>query len=272
MRRLRNLLLAFAAFAACTVCGAAELRVGATTTLEDSGVLAVLLPAFSAATGVKVRPIIAGTGQVLKYADNGDVDVVFTHSRVDEEKLVERGVGKARTDVMWNEFVIAGPAGDPARIRGEPNAAMAFRRIQATGARFASRGDDSGTHKCELVLWAAAGGLRPWPGYLSTGQGAGRTLMIAHELGAYDLVDRATLKQFAKRFPMQALVEGDPRLLNNYAVTTLRPAPGRPVSERDADAFAAWMVSEPARKLIASYRVEGERVFYLPGEPKSGNP
>lgn len=267
---MRRFLGALLALAACGAGLAADLRLGATHTLEDSGVLAVLLPAFSAATGIKVRPLLAGTGQVMKYAENGDVDVVFTHSRADEEKLVARGIGKVRADVMWNDFVIAGPIADPARIRGQQNAAAALKRIRDSGARFTSRGDDSGTHKKELELWAAAGGMAPWPGYLSVGQGAGRTLMMAHELGAYDLVDRATLKQLARRFPMQILVEGDPRLLNHYGVTTLRPAAGRPVSEGDADAFARWLTSDFARKVIAGYRIDGERAFYLPGEPRGG--
>jgi tungstate transport system substrate-binding protein len=249
---------------------AADLRLGATHTLEDSGVLAVLVPAFTAATGVKVRPLVAGTGQVMKYAENGDVDIVFTHSRPDEEKLITRGIGRARADVMWNDFVIAGPASDPARVRGLRDAPQALKRIREAGAKFISRGDDSGTHKKELQLWAAAGGLAPWPGYLSAGQGAGRTLMMASELGAYDLVDRATLKQLSRRFPMAILVEGDPRLLNEYGVTTLKPAAARPVNERESNAFAEWLISAEARKLIASYRIEGERAFYLPGESRPG--
>ncbi len=245
---------------------AADLRLGATYTLEDSGILEKLLGAFTAARGVRVRPVVAGTGQVIKYAENGDVDLVFTHSRADEEKLVARGIGKARADVMWNDFIIAGPASDPARVRGLRDAPEALKRIRASGARFVSRGDDSGTHKKELQLWALAGGLSPWPGYLSSGQGAGRALMMAHELDAYDLVDRATHRQLAKRYPLAILVEGDARMLNEYGVTTLKPAQGRPVNERDADAFAAWLVSDEARRIIAGYRIEGERVFHLPGE------
>jgi tungstate transport system substrate-binding protein len=248
---------------------AGELRLGATHTLEDSGILGVLVPAFAAATGVKVRPLIAGTGQVMKYAENGDVDVVFTHSRPDEERLIAKGIGKARADVMWNDFVIAGPSADPARVRGLRDAAAALQRIRGSGAKFTSRGDDSGTHKKELQLWADAGGFAPWAGYLAAGQGAGRTLMMAHELDAYDLVDRATLKQLARRYPLAILVEGDRRLLNEYAVTTLKPAAGRAVNERDAEAFAAWLVSAAARELISGYRIGGERAFRLPQEAKA---
>jgi tungstate transport system substrate-binding protein len=257
---------ALGALALCAASHAAELRLGATYTLEDSGVLAVLLPAFTAASGVKLRPLVAGTGQVMKYAENGDVDIIFTHSRPDEEKLVARGIGQSRADVMWNDFVIAGPASDPARVRGERDAALALKRIREAGAKFISRGDDSGTHKKELQLWDIAGGRKPWPGYLAAGQGAGKTLAMAHELDAYDLVDRATLRQLARRFPLAILVEGDPRLRNEYGVTRLRASAGRPVNERDADAFAAWLASEAARALIASYRIDGERAFYLPGE------
>jgi len=246
---------------------AQELRLGATHTLEDSGILPVLLAAFTKATGVAVKPVVAGTGQVMKYAENGDVDIVFTHSRKDEEKLVARGIGLARADVMWNDFVIAGPAADPARIRGERDAALALGRIRAANAKFVSRGDDSGTHKKELELWGDR--LAKWPGYVASGQGAGRTLMMASEMDAYDLVDRATLKQLSGRFPLAILVEGDPRLLNEYGVTTVKPAASRPVRTREADAFARWIVSDAARAIITAYRVAGERGFYLPGEKRA---
>lgn len=264
LRRFLAALLATLALPAAP----AQLRVGATHTLEDTGVLRALVAAFERASAVKVRTLVAGTGQVMKYAEAGDVDVVFTHSRPDEERLVQRGIGKSRADVMWNDFVIAGPPQDPARIRGMTNAAEALKRIRDTGARFASRGDDSGTHKKELQLWASVGGVPTWPGYLATGQGASRTLMIAFELQAHALIDRATLRQFARRYPLAILVEGDPRLLNEYGVTTLRPGGNRRPNERDAEAFAAWVVSPPARELIAGYRIEGERAFYLPGERK----
>jgi tungstate transport system substrate-binding protein len=271
LNRRRAALLACVALALpfARAAGASELRLGTTYTLQDSGILPLLVSAFEAAHGVKVRALVAGTGQVMKYAENGDVDIVFTHSRPDEEKLIARGLGKARVDVMWNDFVIAGPAADPARVRGLRDAPQALKRIAASGAKFVSRGDDSGTHKKELQLWAEAGGLVPWAAYLSSGQGAGRALMMAHELDAYDLVDRATLRQLAKRFPLAILVEGDPRLLNEYGVTTLVPGPGRPVNQRDADAFAAWIVSPAARAMISGYRVEGERAFHLPGEAKT---
>ena len=248
---------------------AAELRLGATHTLEDSGVLAVLVAAFTKATGIAVKPVVAVTGQVMKYAENGDVDVVFTHSRKDEEKLIARGIGLARADVMWNDFVIAGPGADPARVRGARDAAAALRRIREAHAKFVSRGDDSGTHKKELELWAAGGGLTAWAGYISSGQGAGRTLMMASEMDAYDLVDRATLKQMAKRFPLAILVEGDARLLNEYGVTTLKATPSRQVRAREGDAFARWLVSPPARAIISGYRIDGERAFYLPGEQRA---
>jgi len=263
-----RILFAIALGALCLAVRAAELRVGATHTLQDSGILGVLVPAFERASGVTVRALVAGTGQVMKYAQAGDVDVVFTHSRADEERLVRQGVGKARADVMWNDFVIAGPAADPARVRGMRDAAAALGRIGAARANFTSRGDDSGTHKKELELWQAAGGLARWPGYLSVGQGASATLGVAFEKDAYDLVDRATLKQFSKRFPLAILVEGDPRLLNEYGVTTLNGSAARPLNERDAEAFARWLVSEAARSLIRGYRVQGERAFYLPGEAK----
>lgn len=264
MRRAR---LVVAGLLLAGLAQAAELRIGATHTLEDSGVLAVLVRAFEAAAGVKVRTLVAGTGQVMKYAEAGDVDVVFTHSRADEERLVARGIGKSRLDVMYNDFIIAGPAGDPARVRGGMDAALALQAIRAAGAKFISRGDDSGTHKVELRLWAAGGGLKPWPGYLSAGQGAARALMMAHELDAYDLVDRATHRQLARRFPLAILLQGDARLLNEYGVTLLRSAAARPANERDAERFAAWLVSPPGRRAIEGFRIEGEQVFKV-GSPR----
>lgn len=261
-------LLALLAALAATAAAAAELRLGATHTLQDSGILAVLLPAFEATAGLKVKPLVAGTGQVIKYAENGDVDVVFTHSRTDEERLVARGIGKARADVMHNDFVIAGPPEDPARVRGMADAAAALRRIREAGAKFVSRGDDSGTHKRELQLWQAAGGHRPWAGYLSAGQGSARAVMMAYELDAYTLVDRASLRSLARRQPLAPLVQGDARLLNEYGVTTLRAAPQRAVNERDGERFAAWLVSDAARRIIAGYRIDGEPAFRLPPAPR----
>jgi tungstate transport system substrate-binding protein len=264
MRAARGLAAALAL--AGGLAHAAELRLGATHTLQDSGILAVLVAAFSSATGVKVRALVAGTGQAMRYAEKGDVDVVFTHSRADEERLVARGIGKARAGVMHNDFVLVGPTSDPARVRGTKDTAVALARIRQAGARFVSRGDDSGTHKKELQLWEAVGGLRAWPGYLAAGQGAGRMLMMAHELDAYGLVDRATHRHLARRFALPILVEGDARLLNEYGVTALRSTAALPRNERDADRFAAWLVSADALRLIEGYRIEGEQVF-RPGPP-----
>jgi tungstate transport system substrate-binding protein len=265
-RRARRALaaLALAAFAgAAGAAAAAELRLGATHTLEEAGALKLLLPTFEAASGVKVKTIVAGTGQVLKYAENGDVDVVFTHSRPDEERLVARGIGIARSDVMHNDFVIAGPGEDPARIRGMTDAAAALVRIREAGARFVSRGDESGTHRKEVQLWQAAGGLKSWRGYLSTGQGAARTTMVADEMGAYQLIDRATHRQLRRRHSLVVLLEGDARLLNEYAVIPVRSTPQRPVNERDAQRLVTWLTSDAARKLIAAYRIDGEPVYRL---------
>jgi tungstate transport system substrate-binding protein len=237
--------------------------VQSTTSTEASGLFDHILPKFQEQTGIEARVVAVGTGQALKNAQNCDGDVLFVHARPDEEKFVEAGYGVERFDVMYNDFVIVGPASDPAKVGGMSDASEALATIAAAKSPFASRGDDSGTHKKELQLWAAAGGFKPWPGYLSAGQGAGRALMMAHELDAYDLVDRATLRQLARKHPLAILVEGDPRLLNEYGVTTLKPAPGRAVNEQDAAKFAAWIVSEPARRLVAGYRVDGEAVFKL---------
>lgn len=241
----------------------ADLRLGATHTLEDSGILKVLVPAFEAAERMRVLTLVAGTGQVMKYAENGDVDVIFTHSRSDEEKLVANGIGIRRFDVMYNDFVLAGPPADPAAIRGMPDAAQAFKRIRGVGARFVSRGDDSGTHKKELALWGFSGGLAKWPGYVSAGQGAGKTVMMADELGAYLLIDRATLRALHHKHSLVALSQGDPRLLNEYGVTAISTKAHPAANSELAGRFVAWLTSDAARKLIAGYRIDGEQAFFV---------
>ena len=266
-RRVLVFLASFAATAALAT-DLGTLRLATTTSTDNSGLLRIILPKFEQASGLKVHVISVGTGKAMKLGENGDVDVVLVHSRPDEDKFVAAGYGVERRDVMYNDFIVVGPPADPAKMRGMRDVLAAFRRLLDSDATFVSRGDDSGTHKKELELWAAAGGLRAWPGYVSSGQGTSQALGMAYELDAYDLVDRATLRQLSARYPLPILVEGDPRLLNEYGVTTLKPAPGRAVRTREADAFARWIVSEAARKLIAGYRVRGERAFRLPGEPR----
>jgi tungstate transport system substrate-binding protein len=243
---------------------AAEFKLAATHTLEDSGLLKTLIPAFEASSGVKVRMAIGGTGQVIRLAANGDVDAVISHVKTLEEKLVSSGAGLKRYAVAYNDFFIAGPPQDPARIRGIQDAAEALRRIHDARARFVSRGDESGTHVKERELWRAAGLEPRWAGYVSAGTGMGSVLMMAGEMQAYTLCDRATFAAFRARTGLEILAAGDSRLYNEYGAVAMNPARFPGINADAAAKFVAWLSSAEAQRLIAGFRIGGQQVFFLP--------
>jgi tungstate transport system substrate-binding protein len=247
---------------------AADFKLAATHTLEDSGLLKTLIPAFEAASGVKVRLAIGGTGQVIRLAANGDVDAVMSHVKAQEEKLVSSGAGVKRYAVAFNDFFIVGPPQDPARIRGMPDAVEVMRRIHDAKARFVSRGDESGTHVKELELWRAAGLEPRWPGYRSAGTGMGSVLMMAGEMQAYTLCDRATFAAFRARTELEMLAAGDPRLYNEYGVVAVNPARFPGVNADAAAKFVSWLTSTHAQRLIAGFRIGGQQVFFLPAKAR----
>ena len=255
--------------AVVTVIGAApaaaepDVRLATTTSTDNSGLLRVLLPRFEARSGFKVRVIAVGTGKALKLGENGDVDVVLVHSRPDEDRFVAAGFGVNRRDVMYNDFVIVGPAADPAGLRGMKDALAAFRRIAQSAAVFVSRGDDSGTHKMELACWQALG-IRPEtnPGYRSAGRGMGEVLMMAAELGAYTLTDRATQRALAAKTGLAILVEGDPKLFNPYGIIAVNPQRHAGVNFRGAMALVDWITSPEGQRAIADFKVDGEQLFF----------
>lgn len=238
---------------------------GSTTTTENSGLLAHLIPLFEAETGIGVRVVVAGTGKVLKLAENGDIDAALVHDRVGEEAFVAAGRAAYRRDAMYNDFLIVGPAEDPAGVRGAPSAAAALRRIAAAGAPFISRADDSGTHRRERELWGDARPSGDW--YRETGSGMGATLNVAVGSGAYTLVDRGTWAAFGDVGDLVSLCEGDPALLNEYGV--LLPTPARHPHQKtaEAEAFIGWLISDKGRAAIASFRIDGEQVFFPPDRP-----
>jgi tungstate transport system substrate-binding protein len=243
-----------------------------TTSTRDSGLFDHLLPRFEARTGVAVRVVAVGTGQALELGRRGDADVLLVHDRASEDAFVAEGFGLARHDVMYNDFLLAGPAADPAAVRGAANAADALAKIAAARAPFASRGDDSGTHKAELRLWQAAGvDPRPASGawYRETGSGMGATLGVANELGAYVLTDRATWATYGARGRLEALVEGDARLRNPYGVIVVDPKRHPHVKAELAARFADWLRSPEGRGAIESFRVGGAQVFFVAGAPGS---
>jgi tungstate transport system substrate-binding protein len=233
-----------------------QLLLVSTTSTQDSGLLDVLLPAFTAKTGYTVQLVAVGSGQALKIGEQGNADVILLHSPAAEKEFVAKGFGIDRRLVMHNDFVIVGPASDPAAIRGA-TPAEAFKKIFTSGATFVSRGDDSGTHVKELALWKNAG-LDPagkdW--YLETGQGQGATLSIASEKGGYALTDRGTFLAYKSNVNLEILVEGDPFLLNVYHVITVNPEKFPKINLEGAKAFADFITSAEGQKIIAQFGVD----------------
>ena len=238
------------------------LRLGTTTTTEDSGLLAWLIPAYEKKSGDKVRVSLGGTGQVLKFGRNGDVDVILSHSKIDEEKFVADGFGVARLEVMYNEFIIAGPADDPAKIRGSTNPQLAFRKIFDGGFLFVSRADESGTHRAEQKIWSDAK-LQPqgsW--YLRAGAGMAEVLRIAHERGAYVVADRGTFMKHKKSLDLDLLLTGEPKIPNQYAAIAVNPKKFPDANNTGAQRFIDWIVSPEGQSHIANFRIDGQRIFF----------
>jgi len=237
----------------------------ATHTVEDAGLLEVLDSAFRAAhPDVRLHLVITGTGEALEIGRRGDADVLLTHAPEDERRFVADGHGLERRAVMHNDFLIAGPAADPAGVRGATDAADALRRIAGSGAPFVSRGDDSGTHKRERALWDAVGGAPEWDGYTEAGLGMADALRVAAERGAYILTDRATFATLGADGGLAALVEGDPRLVNVYAVTLVANA----ANPAGARALADWLLGAEAERLIRDFgRDQAGRPLFVPGPP-----
>ena len=251
---------------------AKSIVMASTTSTEQSGLFAHLLPSFKAASGIEVRVVAVGTGQALDMARRGDADVVFVHDQVAEEKFVAEGWGLRRVPVMYNDFVLVGPAADPARVKGT-TIAEALRKVGASGAAFISRGDKSGTHAAELRLWrqagsdlAAPGAARP-AGYKECGCGMGPALNMAASTGAYVFTDRGTWLSFRNRADLAVLVEGDKALFNQYGVMVVNPAKHPHVKQAAAQAFADWVTSPAGQASIASYKVGGEQLFF-PNAPR----
>ena len=267
MRLLRRALLLalMAAFALPALAQERSITVASTTSTEQSGLFGHILPIFTRETGITVRVVALGTGQALDVGRRGDADVVFVHDRAAEERFVADGFGGPRRHVMFNDFVITGPAADPARIVGLRDTAEALRRIAAARAPFVSRGDRSGTHAAELRLWQMAGldttaGRGQW--YREIGQGMGPALNTAAAQGAYVLADRGTWLSFRNRQDQRILIEGDARLFNQYGVMLVNAQRHPHVKAADAQRFIDWLLSSAGQAAIASYRINGEQLFF----------
>ena len=226
-----------------------------TTSTQDSGLLEVLVPMFERETGLTVKTISVGTGQALALAARGEADVTLAHAPSVEKKYVDEGKMRNRRLVMYNDFVVVGPADDPARIKGMPGAAEALKRIAGAQARFVSRGDKSGTHTLELALWKQAGIEPRGAWYIESGQGMGQTLGIANDRRAYTVTDRATWLAFQKRIDLPILVEKDRPLLNIYSVMEVNPANGPRVNAAGGKAFADFMLSPAVQDVIRTFGV-----------------
>lgn len=261
-RVVAGLTLAFLGLAAGPAAGADKvLRLATTTSTENSGLLKRLLPSFERDTGYKVHVISVGTGKALRMGRDGDVDVVLVHAPAAEQRFVADGHGVDRRDVMYNDFIIVGPAADPAGVRGERDAAAALRRIAERGAVFVSRGDDSGTHKKERDLWQAAGVKPSGKWYLEVGQGMEQVLLMAGELGGYAVTDRGTWLAIRNKLPLQISSEGDTRLFNPYGIIAVNPARYPDANYEGAKALIAWITSSSGQTLIADFKVNGEPLF-----------
>jgi tungstate transport system substrate-binding protein len=244
---------------------ARELIVLTTTTTQDSGILRHLTDAFAKKTGFTIKPIVAGSGDILKQGARGEGDVLLTHSPAAEKAWMADGNGSSRRLVMYNDFVIIGPAGDPARIKGQ-DAASALKRIAETRAMFVSRGDQSGTHAREVATWRRAG-IDPkgqdW--YRETGQGQGLTMDVAAQFQGYALTDRGTYLVHAKRIGLPILVEGDPALTNLYHVMPVNAAKFPKANALAGQAFADWLVSPEGQAVIADFgKVQHGRSLFIP--------
>lgn len=236
-----------------------------TTSTENSGLLGDILPRFTATTGVAVRVVAVGTGQAIRLGEKGDADVLLVHHPESERAFVAAGHGVERVAVMYNDFVIVGPSSDPAGIRGTDDALSALRLIARMQAPFASRADDSGTHKKELSLWQAAGvDPRPDSGswYRETGSGMGATLNTALGLGAYVLTDRGTWLRYASKGDLEVLMEGDPPLFNPYSAILVSPERHAHIKAASGQALIDWLVSAAGQKAIGDFRIDGQPAFF----------
>jgi tungstate transport system substrate-binding protein len=252
---------AYLLISASMTCFAQNLVMASTTSTEQSGLFQHLLPEFKKSTGIDVKVVALGTGQALDMGRRGDADILFVHDQVAEEKFVADGFGIKRLPVMYNDFVLIGPANDPAKVAGK-EIMNALKNLAAANASFISRGDKSGTHAAELRYWKNANLENKGTGYKECGCGMGPALNIASSTDSYVLADRGTWLSFKNRGSMKILVEGDSRLFNQYGVIAVNPAKHPHVKVDVAQKFIDWVISPIGQSAIASYKIGGEQLFF----------
>ena len=251
-----------ALIATFSIAQTSSIIMASTTSTEQSGLFGHLLPEFKKASGIDVKVVAVGTGQAIDMGRRGDADVLFVHDQVAEEKVVAEGFAVKRYPVMYNDFVLIGPAADPAHIKGK-DITEALKKVNAANAGFISRGDKSGTHAAELRYWKIAGVESPaFSGYKACGCGMGPALNMASSLGAYVLADRGTWLNFKNRADLAVLVEGDKRLFNQYGVMVVSPARHPQTKVLEAQKFVDWVISPVGQGVIAAYKVNGEQLFF----------
>ncbi|PLX88741.1 MAG: tungsten ABC transporter substrate-binding protein [Desulfuromonas sp.] len=264
MKGLRILLLlGCLLMLAGTAMAVERLRLATTTSTENSGLLAELLPPFEAANDCRVDVIAVGTGKAIKLGETGDVDVIMVHARGKEDNFVEAGFGVDRRDVMYNDFVLLGPANDPAEVKGGSETAIALAKIAASKSTFVSRGDDSGTHSREKQLWQKADVAPAGDWYLEAGRGMGEVIVMAGERQGYTLSDRGTYIAYQQKTPLKIVVEGDKGLFNPYGVIMVNPVRHSHVKVDLAKKFLDYLTSQQAKALITGFRKGGQQLFYV---------
>lgn len=246
-----------------------RILVQSTTSTQNSGFYDYILPLFKAETGLEVAVVAVGTGQAIKNAMNGDADVLLVHAKSDEQAFVAAGYGLERFDLMYNDFVLIGPANDPDQVANAANLTEALTRLGTGAAPFVSRGDDSGTHKKERALWQAAemnpDKTDPW--YREVGAGMGATIRTAIELNGYALSDRATWIAYENKMDTKIVFEGDAALFNQYGIVQVNPTRFPDSNADDAEVFIDWLLSPHGQSLIAAYRVNGKQLFFPNAKP-----
>lgn len=267
-KMFRNLLLV--ALTAISINGSQAIAqeksivVSSTTSTEQSGLFNYLLPIFRMKTGIEVKVVAVGTGQALDIGRRGDADVVLVHDKPAEEKFVDEGFSTKRYEVMYNDFILIGPKSDPVKVGGGKDIQVALQKIAAAQASFVSRADKSGTHAAELRYWKGAGispsSSQAW--YKETGSGMGPALNTAAAMNGYILADRGTWLSFKNRGDLVILVQGDPKLFNQYGVMLVNPAKFPHVKKVQGQEFIDWLVSKSGQDVIASYKIDGEQLFF----------
>jgi tungstate transport system substrate-binding protein len=240
-----------------------RLRIATTTSTEQSGLLAAILPVFEKTTGYRTEVVAVGTGASLKIGEKGDCDLVIVHARALEDAFMAAGFGADRRDLMYNDFILLGPAADPAGVKMAKGALEAFALVAGTRSSFVSRGDNSGTHTKEKDIWKAAGLAPAGAWYKEAGQGMSQVIIMAEQLGGYTLADRATWLAMRDKSKLAILNQGDAILFNPYGIITVNPAKWPQSNYAGAKALMEWMTGSAGRALIAGYTIGGEQCFYL---------